>query len=278
MQGLCESLMRCENTRMLDVIFWCDSPINSRKEAQYTPLQKEVFDFVTAFIELHSNHFCSVELKTNEVNLGTCKTCQVAMDYAFKNHDFGIFVEDDVIFSSDAIRWFLTVQKQGLLKEQRYWAIAGESIFFNAQHCLLPEGWQEEMLKLAIRDDLSKYYITHNFLPSTCFATTAKKWEEFGDTRGQSLGDVDVCSRCASEGRYGIFPVVPRVKDIGMLHENGFSVLIHTASGVSEIKNTYLMAEDLYGDTTNPPERLVELQAGVGELFTQTTKLIRINR
>ena len=275
-QGLCESLLRCEKIDELSVIFWCDSPINSRQEVRYTALQQEVCDYISTFIDLNSNRFHSIELKVNEVNLGTCKTCQVAMDYAFKNHTFGIFVEDDVIFSSDAISWFQAIRKQGLLEDERYWAITGESIFFNAENRRLPEGWQEEMRQLAIRDDLAKYYIAHNFLPSTCFATTIEKWKEFGYTRGQPLGDVDVCNRCAIEGRYGIFPVVPRVKDVGMLHENGFSVLIHTAAGVSEIKNTYVMSEDLYSQKVVPPEYLVQLESGAGELFTQTTKLIRI--
>ena len=41
-----------------------------------------------------------------------------------------------------------------------------------------------------------------------------------------------------------IFPVVPFAKDIGMLHEHGWSVAWHGEGGVREIKNVYLLADE----------------------------------
>ena len=276
LKGLCESLLRCDGHEDLDLIFWCDSALNSRNPECYKPMQVAVIDFLQTFMEDHLTHFKSIKTRLNEVNQGPCKTCQIALDFAFLDHDFAVFAEDDVLFAADALRWFEAIRGQGLLQDDRYWAVTGESIFFNAEHRALPEGWRDEMLSLAVREDLVEYYIHHNFLPSTCFATSREKWMIFGSTRGQPLGDVDVCQRCAAEDRHGIFPVVPRVKDVGMLHDDGFSVSIHTAAGVSEIKNTYLMSDDLPGTAQLSPGKFREYKKSAGELFTQSTKLTRL--
>ena len=273
LHDLCDSLLRCDGTETIDLIFWLDSPLGSRSEARFTPLHAEVCATLDRFVAMHSGRFRSVSRHQNLSNLGTCATCRAALDHAFSLHPFAIFAEDDIIFARDAFAWFGDIRRLGLLDEPRHWAIAGESVFFNARDEVLPEGWPAAMARLAAEEGLTGHYVTHNFIPSTCFATTAAHWRHFGATRGQPLGDVDLCTLCRDEDGWCIFPVVPRVKDLGMLHHNGYSVLIHTRDGVKERKNTYLMSDDLL-PCGQPAATALTLYAGhSGRLYTLSTLL-----
>ncbi len=273
LRGACESLLRCEGIKDLNLIFWSDSPVSSRDEAKFGVLQAGVDAYVRGFIKSEGQRFRSIEYRTNPTNLGAYKTCEIALDHAFKQCAFAILVEDDVIFSRDALLWFDAIRRQRLLDDERYWAIAGESVFFDAREKPVSREWVAAMCKLAVDEELSQYYTAHNFIPSTCFATTAEKWQQFGQTRGEPIGDVTVCKRCADEGRYGIFPVVPRVKDVGMLHEHGYSVLIHSREGVTSIKNTYVMSGDLIAIGGDAPNAFQPYEGHAGRLFSASTLL-----
>ena len=270
---LCDSLLRCDNIAGLDLIFWLDSPLASRSEARFTPLHAEVCATLDRFVAAHEARFRSVSRRQNPANLGTCATCRAALDHAFALHPFVVFAEDDVVFARDAFSWFDAIRRLGLLDDPRHWAIAGESVFFNARDKTLPEGWPAAMQHLAAGEGLAAHYVTHNFIPSTCFATTAAHWRRFGVTRGQPLGDVDLCTLCREEDGWCVFPVVPRVKDTGMLHENGYSVLIHTRDGVRERKNTYLMSDALLAPNQPGLAGLTPYAGNAGRLFTLSTLL-----
>ena len=275
LDGLCQSLLGCAGTEDVDLIFWSDSPVGSQSENRFERLNEEVRAVVAAFTAAHADRFASVSFHCNDTNLGTCKTCQSALDHAFSDHAFAIFAEDDAIFAKDALCWFQGVRGLGLLDEPENWAIAGEAIFFNAREQSLPAGHADAMLAMAHELRLQDFYIPHQFIPSTCFATTRQRWAEFGATRGQPLGDEDVCARCQAEGRYGLFPMVPRVKDVGMLHDNGYSVMIHTKEGVREIKNTYVMSGDLAGSGQVKPRGFSQFTGDAGRIFAETTLLVR---
>jgi hypothetical protein len=215
--------------------------------------------------------FASTKVLSNPSNFGTCRTCMVAVDYAAARHDRIILTEDDTLFSCDTFKWFESAFALDSFKSEDVWAISGESIFFDAQDRILPEDYAELARKYAVENALGHSYIKFNFVPSTCFGTTAEKWKEFGSTRGLPLGDEDVCKRCASEQKFCLFPIVPRVADLGMLHPDGYSVLIHSAAGVTSIKSTYLSTDDL------PPNEiegdLVAFSGDAGELWRRTTLL-----
>lgn len=271
--GLCKSLMLCHGHEQIDLIFWSDSPVEGRQQEKYIPLCADVQIYLDNFIEKESGHFKSITRRQNDVNLGPYKTCEIALDFAFSRHYFVIFAEDDVIFARDALDWFDVIRKHQVFAAEENWAITGEAIFFDARDKhISPERVAATSGKV-LKQKLNIFYVIHNFLPSTCFATTREKWVKFGQTRGQSIGDVEVCRRCQEEGRYCIFPVVPRVKDIGMLHDNGYSVMIHSKEGVSEAKNTYILSDVLLEYEQRGPQELVLYTGELGPLFSETTLL-----
>lgn len=276
LEGALESLLRCSGVDCVNLLLWSDSPNGSRSPERYSRLSAGVEAYLDAFVAQYGHRFASVERGTNLVNLGTCKTCEVAMNHAFSRDGFVIFAEDDVIFSRDALQWFDALRRQGVLAADKVWAIAGESVFFNARNDELPCGWVDRMLKLTVEESLISYYVENRFVPSTCFATERSKWLQFGPTRGQPLGDVDLCMRCEAEDRYAIFPIVPRVKDVGMLHDDGYSVLIHGKDGVREIKRTYLMSDDVSLISDRAPEIFFAYTGDAGRIYTESTLLKRV--
>jgi hypothetical protein len=274
LMDLCESLLRCEpqHRQDIDLIFFNDSAIGSRRQEQYLPKTYQVQQQLSSFAKLNRHRFRSITLRRNEINLGTCKTCEVALDYAFQDHDFVIFTEDDTIFSTDALEWFLTMGASSEFLNEDVWAIAGESIFFDGRELTPDAKIVADATKYAIDYELGDKYIFFNFVPSTCFATSGRKWMNFSVTRGQPNGDVDLCTRCRVEEKRCIFPIVPRVKDIGMLHPDGYSVLIHTKDKVSSLKNCYLLSDQVSMRQAQHPS-YKPFDGHAGDLFSRSTLL-----
>jgi hypothetical protein len=267
---LCASLCNCTGIEDLRLIFWCDSSKGSRKEDVHAPLQREVMQFLDGFRQNSSGLFESVEIHENPENLGPYKTCKIAIDYAFRDSSYVVFAEDDVVFSRDAILWFKGMRDLGVLTREEIWAVAGESVFFDARKAEIPPGLVEDAIAAANAQVLATQYIQHKFVPSTCFATSREKWQEFGSTRGEPAGDVKVCERCEAENKFSIFPIVARAKDTGMLHALGYSVMLHTKENVAEHKQTYLLSDML---TPMPELGFQEFQGNAGLLFQQSTLL-----
>jgi hypothetical protein len=273
LEACCNSLLECAGHDRIDLIFWIDNAWGSRKPERFAASSRKVRDYINNFAFDNAVAFKSIQVRANDRNLGTCKTCEVALNYAFLQHQFVVFAEDDVIFSKDALIWFSNIRKLGLLSDDSVWAAAGESIFFNARRGqITPEllaGAEAEVLK----NNLHWQYTYHSFIPSTCFATTREKWAEFGVSRGQPLGDVDVCKRCHDEHKRAVFPIVPRVRDIGMLHEDGFSVMIKGVENVPEVKHTYLTSDLLSGESTPSTASLIPFSGDAGLLYRKSTLL-----
>jgi tetratricopeptide (TPR) repeat protein len=271
LQGLLESLLRCAGRDDTSLIIWQDSTCGSRREAEFVPAAEGVHAYVVDFVREHGRSFHSVDYRLNDRNLGPYSTCKAALDFAFERHDFAVLLEDDIILSSDALRWFNQVRDLGLLTNQNAWAVAGQSIFFDARKKEVTPAFVQRAAEIARQQDLVSKFTIHDFVPSACFATTRRWWTEFGATRGEPRGDVLLCQRTKEEGRGCVFPIVPRAKDVGMLHDYGFSVTIHTKEGVDAITNTYLLAADLLPE--RPLEDLERFDGDLGVLFRQTTLL-----
>jgi hypothetical protein len=269
--ALWQSLLKCDDINDVHLIIWQDSHINSRKEAEYEKKAGLVRKTIEGVIASDGHFFASARLISNPTNLGTCPTCRTAIDYAAARYDQVIFTEDDTLFSRDAIRWFRSAFALEAFNGPDVWAIAGESVFFDAQDKNLPDGYGELASKYAVENRLGRAFIKLNFVPSTCFATNAAKWKEFGATRGQREGANDVCKRCAAEKKFSLFPIVPRVTDTGMLHPDGYSVLLHSQEGVSEIKSTYLTSDDL---PSNEIEGDLVLNSCAGDELWRRTSLL----
>jgi hypothetical protein len=249
---LCASLLKCEGIRSKKLIFLQDSPVGIRleqaraKEEEYLWQADRVQTFLNLFKELHSSSFLEIQVLSNERNLGPYKTCQIALDYAFESADFAIFAEDDTIFSSDAMYWF-DFCHSNLLGHDSVWAIAGESIFFDSRTSTATAEQVGRLRRIADSQGLVNKYTAMDWVAPTCFAMTREAWITFGPIRGQTCGDIALNEFFKKHELRCVFPVMPRVKDIGMLHPDGFSVAVHGEDLVQgENKNVLLMSEDSY--------------------------------
>lgn len=251
--GLLHSLVRCHGVDAVDLILWCDVPPGDDPDAPLTRAAASVRGLIENVVARQRDTFRSIHVHRNSENQGAYVTCRAALDYAFSRHEFAVFAEDDVVFARDALEWFSAMRSDPVFREDRCWALAGESLFFDAAGRPIPSGWVPRMRDLAQTMRYDKVFNVEGFVPSTCFGTTARKWAEFGHTRGQQVGDVAVCDRCRDEGRVSLFPLVARVVDVGERHALGWSVAQHTMEGVSVTKNTYLTSDDIARPAGEPP-------------------------
>lgn len=273
LQAVCRSLLCCKSSRYFNLIIWSDSPIGSHNEDRYAPAYQQVLALIDSLRLDFERAFASVEILGNTVNLGPYRTCKLALDHAFRNSDFTIFAEDDAIFETDALEWFLACAQTEEFRSGRVWAIAGESIFFDARGKTVDTAFRAAATEFAIDEQLIDKFTENSFIPSTCFATSAHHWAEIGVTRGETNGDVTLCKRCENEGKTCIQPIIARVRDVGMLHDLGYSVSIHTKAGIQEIKNTYLASND-FPDETQAITRYMAIDAHRrGEIYRRTTLL-----
>ncbi len=273
LDALCKSLVECSELENFNLIFWVDKVKTTSVYTGDSDANAAVFDYIASFCTDFDHLFASIEVKSNDVNLGTCKTCQSALDYAFQSYDFVAFTEDDTVLARDALAWGTALYKSGILSEKDTIALAGESIFFDSRRAAVDPAYVDVAISEANRRGYFNKYVKLNFVPSTCFFTTKAKWDMFGSIRGQPHGDEDVCNLCRDQQLFCVFPVVARVKDVGMLHDKGHSVRTLGTSNVPEIKNTYLTADSLipFSDSPEP------FAGNTGRLFEESVKLLGFN-
>jgi hypothetical protein len=238
------ALMKCSHTADFNLVIWQDDETGNPKAATHGPGRVATTAVVEAMLPILQKAFRSVEFRKNEKNLGCYATCKVAIDTVLESNDFVIFTEDDAIFSEDALDWFVAATSLPEFADPNCVAITGESVYFDSQGKAVDRAFRFRMLEAANASNIGLDYIMHNFVTSTVFAVDREKWSLIRDIRGQINGDVTLCHECAKRSWTCIFPMVPRVVDIGMRHSQGYSVGIHSAENVSD-KTSYITSDDL---------------------------------
>ena len=118
--------------------------------------------------------------------------------------------------------------------------VTGESIYFNSKKYTPPTKEEINLIKQKTKDkELNKYYMIFEgkFHTSSIFSTTKDIWnKDLTMFKGQKNG-ANLLNKIIQKNNWGvIFPIVPRAKDIGMLHEDGWSVSWHGKEKIKEIK------------------------------------------
>ena len=241
-----DNLLSLEKLDEYNIIFCQDNIMNSPK---YDSKKYRVkMENVKNIIENNLHKFQNAVFHRANTNLHPYGICKYALDSAFANNEFCIFMEDDVFLARNALSWFNYVYTNTLLSWDTYKFATGESIYYDTHTMeITPTQEQIQTIRQKIKENMyhTYYYEINNFLTSSIFATTKEIWNtEISDIRGSMNGECALNDYIQKNNWKSIFPVVPFAKDIGMLHDDGWSVMWHTKTGVSEIKNVYLMADE----------------------------------
>lgn len=253
-----DNLLEVNNINDYNIIFYQDTPKDNPNKKYHTLYYQDKFENVKNIIEKNIYKFKNATFKRTNINLQPYGVCKISLDLAFENNDFCIFMEDDVFLSKNALSWFNYIYDNNFLAWEKYKFVTGESIYYDTMSMeLFPsEDKLIEIKKTIEENKYQKYYYEINhFLTSSIFATTKAIWNtEIRDLRG-SINGADALNNAIQKNKWkSIFPVVPFAKDIGMLHDDGWSVAWHTKKGVREIKNTYLLADSF--ETVNNYEKI----------------------
>ncbi|MGI9253794.1 MAG: hypothetical protein ACR2J8_08605 [Thermomicrobiales bacterium] len=241
---LTESLLVCDLASSLSLVFLQDSVAGNRHEERYEGPAREVRAFLDEFASTHGTSFAGCEVLQNEKNEGPYRTCQFAIDRAFDSSDFVIFSEDDAVYARDALRWF-AFGRDELLGRENIAALAAESIYFRTPGALPAPDKLAEIRRQADRNGLANRWFPINWVPSTSFAVRREDWERFGELRGRMVGDIELGQHFQRSGLWCAQPVVPRMRDIGMVHPLGHTALHHGVANVADRKTVLLTSDDL---------------------------------
>lgn len=246
------------------VLIWQDGLAGSKHEDRYKADVALVSSVIDDHLPRLREKFGDVRVVNSAANLGTAPTCKRLLDLAFESNGYVVFFEDDCILSPPALAWFDGVRS---LLNQQAWFAAGESPYFNSGADDVPSHMTDLLNMLANAPDVASTYVYEKFVPSTCFATTAEHWRRCGNMRGLPRGDHNISAFMKSKDGRTVFPSVPYVRDVGMHHKNGYSVMMLGEDGVKETKNQYVVPQSF--DASN----MRELRLNQGLMFDATSKL-----
>jgi len=245
-QAQIDNLLALEGIDQYKVLFYQDNIINSPKYDTEYYLKK--LNNIKEIIENNLKLFKHATFIRNDININPYANCKKSMDHAFIDSDYAIFIEDDVFFARNALLWFNYFYDTNQITWDTYKFVSGESIFYDTQSITInPTKEQVISIKENITNNKYQQYfiVIDHFLTASIFATTKSIWNtNIRDIKGSIIGDCKLNDEINKNKWKSIFPVVPFAKDIGMLHDDGWSVAWNGKSGVREIKNTYLMADE----------------------------------
>ena len=234
-----------EGIQEYGVIFYQDNIKGSPKfkTEKYIKKNKNIKDIINKNLY----RFKFAEFKQSECNVHPYGICKKSLDYAFnkKKGDFCIFLEDDVFLDKNSLYWFNYFYDNNYFKDNIKF-VTGESLYFNSPNNNPPSKEKLNNIKKKIFEkELCKYYmiLKGSHLTSSIFSTTKEIWNKNTTMyRGQINGETVLNKEIKKNNWEVIFPIVPRAKDIGMLHEDGWSVSWHGKEKVPN-KNVFLTSE-----------------------------------
>lgn len=263
-----QALMHCRGTQEFMLFILQDSLNGSRKPEHYAEGHAQVRAAIAAALPGLSDRFHSVTLLQNRENMGTTASCRRLLDHVADHADAFVFLEDDCILAPDALEW-ARYHLDHSITPQAVMIGACESIFFDARNKTPTPDQIAALTAVARRPDHRWAHTLQEFVPSTCFFTTAEIWRGIASIRGFPRGDRNLSMYLRDHGRRCIMPVVPRAADVGMLDKLGYSVNTLGRDRVAETKNSYVLSLDESPD----PARMTMFAGHTGQLFDASVNL-----
>lgn len=257
-----ESIVNLTGIDNYNVIIYQDTVTGSSEWD--TTDHKNLSNKLLNIIQDYKHHIPNVEHIVADRNLGPYHIVRESMSYAFSKHKYVIYAEDDVIFAKNALNWFNYFYDNDFISLSKYYFCVGESLFCDTRNININLDTidRNNLIDYINEYKLYKYFhIVEDFLPSSNFATTREVWSSpVGEVRGTVVGDelLNFFIKRYHPMVRSIFPLIPFSKDIGMLHDKGWSVHHVGKKNIKEVKNVSILA-----DSFETSESYNELPEGI---------------
>lgn len=233
-------LLQLHNAKQFALVILQDSAQGSTSRERYLPGTAAVAQTLAKWLPQLSRHFYSVELFENETNLGTAPSCRRLLDIICSRYSGFLFIEDDCLLAPAALDW-AAFHLEHSIHHLGSWFFSCESAFFNSESSSVNAENLLALQKLAEHRELRFSYSFENFVPSTCFGTSAQLWQLCRQVRSFTRGPESLSLYMKMLSRKTLMPVVPLASDIGMQHSLGYSVMTVGREKIAERKNTFLL-------------------------------------
>jgi hypothetical protein len=245
--NMIKNISTIENINKCKIVFWHNSLIGNK----FFSIDKygKNHDLCAKIIKENLINLSNAEYILNEPSKNLYIDRYNALEYCFKFSDNVIYVEDDIIMSTQFVNFFSYFINNNYigLESNKSQFIAGESIFFDSQNKHVDDNYIDKMKKIVEENELHKYYTYFDFVPSSCLLYNFNIWNKIKETCNCSLGMDFLIDFCKKNNYKTLFPIVALCQDIGMLHDYGYSVRIIGKEKICQIKNSYII-NDYYDE------------------------------
>jgi hypothetical protein len=258
LKDLLDDLLNANLTDNIKLLIIKDFPKNDNSKSKSSKVDDIYYEYYPRLIE----KFCDVRFIKNLKNMGTAPTCIKAINLACKDGDASniIFLEDDCRLSPDFMSWF-DFAFDNLLSDD-FPFVGGESVLFNDITQSANKNAKNLIKSSSKLLTLEDKYMKIDFVPSTCFAFKTSVWKEYFVYRGMPEGPETLNKYMQSKHRFCLIPIVPRVNDVGMQHEDGYSMLVLNGK-VKESKMHYLIS-------SSPVKNFLPFDEEIDDLYNAT--------
>lgn len=223
---------------------------------QHGEAHAETREAIEVWLKDNAKCFKTAQFLAQTIGRGTAATAGLLIDTAMDISDSVVFTEDDVVFEADAVRYFVRMLESDAYARDDVYGVAGESKYFDLQTEMPSNELFEEAKTIAEELGLQSFYQrTHGF-PSSCFGVNAEKWKRIREVRSGHKGPRRLGEKCQEEGAYVLWPIIARCRDIGMIHQKGYSMTLKKDANAIAQKASYLssgMISPLENELTEVP-------------------------
>lgn len=261
------ALLACEGKENYDLAILQDYPNTESRYEENLALCAHVMRTIAEYLPDLMRSFSRVNLISNTSNMGTSPSCRKLLDTVCQDYEGFLFLEDDCILSVDALRW-TTHHLDNVIAPEGVWFVGCESIFFDSQGADVSDELRKRLAPLIDSPALDSAHFELMAVTSTCFATLKPIWRMCSNIRSLPRGPECLNRYVTQLNRPTLLPVIPRAKDIGMLHDHGYSVNTMGRANVAEIKSTYLLSKGHYD-----PQRNYNFSEDAALLYAATSQI-----
>jgi hypothetical protein len=168
-------------------------------------------------VQLSHFPFQEMKIRLAKTNLGYRENKRQALEWGFDHSDYVIFLEDDIILSSDALQWFeshVTSQRIFTIPNLALVTCFGYSFPATLKENAAPE---RHLLDTALVHELGllDIYHPHSWHTPWGWSTWRSVWDTL-QLKNWSGNAIDLGENIKNQGLHEITPLVPRCDNIGL--------------------------------------------------------------
>jgi hypothetical protein len=227
------SFEKCKEIKDYDLIIYVD---RAKKNSLFVKENDKLIETVNKYAELNKNKYKDIIVIVSNENLGPYICCGDAINYAFENHEFVVFTEDDSIFTADTLNYFNFYRDGKIPNDEKCLGITSQTQLFSINNkediFNINDAKYKNLINNTLEDDLLNKIVKISNFSNKQFGIFKNKWNIIKHFRTHEyllehniVSDYATTLFVAKNKYYSYYSVIPRTNDIGLFHNLGCTTL-----------------------------------------------------